>query len=394
MTDSLCILGAGLAGCSAALDLAQRGHAVTLIDRANRPMMAASRHNEGKLHLGYIYAADPDRRTHRIMAEGSLRFLGEIERLTGMPRTMQSVSAGFNYIVPEDSLIPAQALWSHVQAVDDTVAALGGQLPRSTWLSPEALSRHYGRTVTGGFRTPEIAIDPGRLSDIVGAAVLAHPNIDFLSATIREARQEAHGGYSLTLRWQNETVQLTAPRVINALWTDRLRLDAMVGLHSPHTWSRRWKATVMIDVPAKAVTLPPTTAMVGAYGDFVLYGAQRVYVSWYPTCRLSMQTLGGETVHTPADEETIRRDSLDTLARLIPGVRDLHFYAETTKIGGGVIMAVGDTDIDQRQSGLHARHQIGVEGSDNWLSVSTGKLCTAPMFGVQAAQRILAKAAA
>lgn len=394
MSETTTILGAGLAGCSAALELANAGGKVTLIDRAIRPMTAASRHNEGKLHLGYIYAADPDRRTHEIMARGSLTFLPEVARLTGTPQAMQVLSKPFTYIVPEDSQIPADTLWQHMEAVDDCIARLGGTLPCSIRTRPDRLRETYGPTVTAGFDTPEIAVDPGRLSDIVSAAVLAHPNITFLCATLREVQQEAHGGYTLRLRQSDETVTLTAPRVINALWSDRLRVDAMVGLTSPHRWSRRWKATVMIDAPPGAVDLPPTTAMVGPYGDFVLYGRSRVYVSWYPVCRLSMQLLGGEVQRGEADEETIRRKSLDALAVLVPGVAALHSFKESTHIGGGFIMAVGETDIDQTASGLHARHQIGVEGGGNWLSLSTGKFCTAPMFGVEAARRIAASAAA
>ena len=54
----IAILGAGLAGCSASLNLANKGIKVTLFDRLPLPMSAASLHNEGKLHLGYVYAED------------------------------------------------------------------------------------------------------------------------------------------------------------------------------------------------------------------------------------------------------------------------------------------------------------------------------------------------
>lgn len=55
------VLGAGIMGCSVAIQLARRGFDVTVFDRETAPMAAASRWNEGKIHLGYIYGADPTR---------------------------------------------------------------------------------------------------------------------------------------------------------------------------------------------------------------------------------------------------------------------------------------------------------------------------------------------
>jgi hypothetical protein len=72
-------------------------------------------------------------------------------------------------------------------------------------------------------------------------------------------------------------------------------------------------------------------------------------------------------------------------------VATLERHADTTRIGGGFIMAIGDTDIDDKGSGLHQRHQIGVTSHGNWISLSTGKFCVAPMFGVEAAQALAAQ---
>ena len=57
------VLGAGIMGSSAALLLSRRGAAVTLFDAQQRPLAGASRWNEGKIHLGFLYSADPSLRT-------------------------------------------------------------------------------------------------------------------------------------------------------------------------------------------------------------------------------------------------------------------------------------------------------------------------------------------
>ena len=68
------VLGAGIMGCSVAIQLARRGFDVTVFDREPAPMAAASRWNEGKIHLGYIYGADPTLATAQHLLTGGLLF--------------------------------------------------------------------------------------------------------------------------------------------------------------------------------------------------------------------------------------------------------------------------------------------------------------------------------
>ncbi len=65
---------------------------------------------------------------------------------------------------------------------------------------------------------------------------------------------------------------------------------------------------------------------------------------------------------------------------------------ESCEVGGGVIVAWGETDIDDPASGLHERHAIGPRSHGRYHSVDTGKLTMAPRFGKLAADRILAAA--
>src|SRR5207253_2589568 len=57
------VLGGGLQGCSTALALAERGVRVTLFDRNSQLLHGAALANEGKIHLGYMYAGDPSLNT-------------------------------------------------------------------------------------------------------------------------------------------------------------------------------------------------------------------------------------------------------------------------------------------------------------------------------------------
>ena len=406
MTDriSFVVLGAGLAGATAALRLAQQGHRVTVIDRMPRPLLGASRHNEGKLHLGYVYAADPVGLTRRMMAEGSLQFLRLLEDLTGFSQDAHLVSEGFRYVVPDTTMMTVEALWAHVETVDADVRALckrfgAPELARSRRLGVSECAGVYSDRVQAAFQTPEIAVDPARVSDLVSACLLAHPNIAFIGgAEVLDADRAGNGDYRVTLREGDDTRSVRAPCVINALWEDRTRIDAMLGIETPFKWMQRWKATLTIDVPQGAVELPSTTGFVGPYGDFVLYGGERIYLSWYSALCLSRSTEATpeetRALVETFDKEALRREALAGMAEIMPGVAALDRFAAQTKIGGGFIMAVGESDIDDPDSVLHQRHQIGVEARDGWISISTGKFCTAPQFGVAAAEAAMRKVSA
>ena len=56
---SIAIFGGGILGTCTTLELADRGLRLTVFERNAEPLSEASLYNEGKLHLGVVYAADP-----------------------------------------------------------------------------------------------------------------------------------------------------------------------------------------------------------------------------------------------------------------------------------------------------------------------------------------------
>src|SRR3954471_22307644 len=79
----IAVLGAGIMGVCTALYLARRGHAVTLFDAAEQPFSGASRWNEGKIHLGFLYSGDATLRSAPHVLPGALSFKPLVEDLLG-----------------------------------------------------------------------------------------------------------------------------------------------------------------------------------------------------------------------------------------------------------------------------------------------------------------------
>src|SRR5512132_2960066 len=117
-TDIL-VLGAGLQGTGVALELARRGLDVTVIDRDPRPVNRASLRNEGKIHLGFIYANDRTLGTALLQLDGALRFRSILARWIGRRVDTISRSTPFHYLVATDSIVAPARLALHYAAIEE-----------------------------------------------------------------------------------------------------------------------------------------------------------------------------------------------------------------------------------------------------------------------------------
>jgi hypothetical protein len=75
---------------------------------------------------------------------------------------------------------------------------------------------------------------------------------------------------------------------------------------------------------------------------------------------------------------------VEEIGRWMPGMADV----EVMQVDAGAIVAYGQTDIDDAASGLHVRTRVGVHSQGNYHSVDPGKLTTAPLFALEAAERV------
>jgi hypothetical protein len=117
----------------------------------------------------------------------------------------------------------------------------------------------------------------------------------------------------------------------------------------------------------------------------------RCYASWYPECLAATShdlvppttwvDARSEGTLTPEHRHVAER-TVAALAHHVPALASL----DVDVVAAGVIVAWGETDIDQHDSELHHRHQVGVhDHGSGHLSVDTGKLTTAPLFAAHVA---------
>ena len=399
------VLGAGLQGVCIALELARRGIKVELIDRDERPLNRASLRNEGKIHLGLVYAKDATMQTAESMLDGALSFGNLLNRWTDGAFASVAQSRPFTYLVARDSQLEPEELAHHYERVEQSYRArvasdpsldyLGGR-PEHLW-RPVKLTDVY-RTgvpdlVTAAFETVQTAVDLITMTALLRDAVASSPSIRFHAKHRVTAVRRREANFRVEEHDDGSSWTLDCDQVVNALWDGRLAIDASVGIHPQRRWSHRMKYRVLVDLPPELHDRPSATFVLGAYGDVVVHPGGRGYVSWYPECMQGWSEdlappdswdapCRGYVPDTEAAELASR--VLNATDRWFPGLAAARPYA----VDAGVIFAFGETDITDPSSHLHCRDEMGVQSVEGYHSVNTGKLTTAPLFALRAADAI------
>lgn len=397
------VLGAGLTGSLVALELVEAGHEVTLFDRQAQPFCGASLNCEGKVHLGYVYALDQSRRTALRMLRGAAVFRPLIARWTGEALFDRALSKPFLYAVPNDSLLPVAAIEAHFRAIAEAAQEMrAGPAPgpdgRLDW---ESLPRAtYGQTfdpdrIDAVLQTEERGLDVAELSGAIRAALAAAPRLLLRMGCQIERVSQVAGGYAVEGQEGDTALNERFPVVVNALWEHRVHIDATLGLPVGRALVHRFKYGLVSDRTEALAAIPNVTFLIGTYGDAVRYDGS-VFLSWYPSGLVS-QEIGvrpnrQDLLPDAARQEEIVQGTLDNLARLIPGAAAaLRLGVADWTLKGGFITAWGKTGIEDAESELHQRYDVGVYSQGDYHSIDTGKLTLAPELAAEACARILAR---
>ena len=396
------MLGAGIQGCCLALALARRGVTVDLLDQHPAPLLGASTNNEGKLHLGFVYAGDPNHATHDLMIRGSLSFASIIALLTGADPHDYAPRRRFHYAVPHDSQLTPDEVEAHFEAVE--AALLDYQAASSETYLGRRLDRCYRRCsddthgrlfaqglIAAAFETVEEVVFTLDLAAILRGAIVREPKVRFRGG-VEVTAVELGGATPVRVftRGDGRDAHDDYEAAANCLWDGRLTVDQSAGIVPERSWLFRYKAMVRVrDRALAGARIPSATLILGAYGDVVNYGDGDFYISWYPAFKLG-ETDGndGRVLHRlleQTDRGRMAREGIVAMAAYVPGVEQLLAGLGTAEVGGGVIFAWGATDIDDCGSMLHQRSMIGPQYHGTYITIDTGKYCMAPLFAEQVA---------
>ncbi|MBM7504044.1 glycine/D-amino acid oxidase-like deaminating enzyme [Agromyces aurantiacus] len=385
-------------GSSVAIHLARRGVEVTIIDREPAPMAAASRWNEGKIHLGYIYGADPTLATAQHLLTGGLQFAERLRELVEEDLDGHATTEDDIYLVHRDSVVGPDLLRARFEAVSGLVREhpdaarylVDVSDARATAIPPSELAELTGPEIVAGYRVPERSVETRWVADRLTAVLASQAGVtQRLGTTVVgvERRGDAVDAWRVnTADGAHEDVDV----VVNALWSGRLPIDVTAGLTPQRPWTHRYRLCLFVRTRT-VQEMPSALVAVGPFGDVKNYNGRDFYLSWYPV-GLVAQSDGLELATPPtptgAGAEAFAARVRAALEPIMPGVGAVLDDAESVVVHGGFVFARGAGALDDPRSGLHRRDRYGVERLGTYFSVDTGKYSTAPWLARELAEEI------
>lgn len=368
-------------------------------------MNRASLRNEGKIHLGMVYANDSSMATSELQLEGALSFWPLLTRWAGGQISQLSVSTPFCYLVARDSLMSPSALEAHYDKLQNTYQKRLAERPELSYLghtpeqltrpmSADEIARHFDTgTISAAFQTAERSVVTEQLAALLQTAIVESPNIEFVPNYRVETICRQNGGFQVAGHGPSGSWALDADQVVNATWDGRLELDQQMGMEA-EGWLYRLKYRTIAKLPGGPDGAPSATMVLGRYGDVVIRPDGTAYLSWYPSALRGWSQAIKPPIQwqaacqgqvSPEDSKDIAKDMIEAISQWYPQLS----AAEPILVDAGVIVAYGDTDIDDKTSNLHQRSQVGVTSHEGYHSLDGGKLTTAPLFAELAARRVL-----
>jgi len=396
-------MGGGLQGCCIAMALADHGARVTLFDRNPALLTRAAVANEGKVHLGYMYGGDPSLRTAKMMMRGALSFAPLLCRWLANDAGDFETSDPAAYVVHRCSQQEPDRIHAYLNAVHRLIQDAVGTSRRGDYFnadlaspirpwSKRELEIELSNQALAAFQSPEVAIDPVALADLIRQRIAATPTIEVRTNHLITSVDLERSRVASTSNDIHHDDGFD--HIVNSLWDGRIAIDSAAGMRPRRKWIHRLKYGVSFRPPDAARPARSMTIVLGPFGEVVRYRNGTVYLTWYPSC-LTDRTFDAEPPFWPImpDEplrSTIFGGTYSGLAAIHPVLSE---YAadelSDVVVRGGPIVAWGETDIDDPNSELHNRFEIGVTSVGRYHSVDPGKLTMAPYLADECARRII-----
>jgi hypothetical protein len=378
-------------GSCLSLFLARKGVDVTLFDMAPAPMTGASRWNEGRIHLGYIYSADPSLRTAHYVLPGGLSFGRLVSDLLGESLAGEMTREYDLFLVHSESVVDAAHVHRYLDAVSDLVREqpeYGKYLsdPSNTRVFPlsraELDSVADTRNITAGFRVPERSVRTSWIADRICATLSAEPGVTpRMDARVTSATPVGPVDGSWCVQCEGGGGEIFDV-VVNALWHGRLAIDLTAGLAPEGEWSNRYRVSVFART-SRPIDVPNAIVVTGPFGGIRSCNGRDFFLSWYPTGLLSDSNalLPEQPMPLSKKEKQCHVERVgEGLKSVMPGACEVLANADDIAVEGGFVFARGQGSIGDPDSSLHRRDRFGVQRFGRYFSVDTGKFSTAPLL--------------
>jgi hypothetical protein len=372
--QSIAVIGGGFLGTLIALRLSNLGLNVEIFESKSELFKGASYLGEGKIHLGYTYGLAQDSSLEQLI-ESAFNFTEIVESSLCKTIDWENItSIPFTYIVAHDSLISPHMFINHTQKIMKIIqkrihlqSSLGAHFQKNIEVK---------RMSENSFATSERAVDIEKLKEIILAELKIRDNINIhLNQEISLIETDISNKYSLNSK--TTRIEKKFDYILNCTWAKRFLLDRLFFSNIPEL-NYRTKLYVSAKTKLQETAL---TTILGKYGDLVIYNTGRLYASDYLTGLTSFIN-GNSTVFAEREslpEELIAKHWDYFKRRFSHYVPELDQITDITTFERTVV-AQGDSDIDQIDSGLHDRSPYCIARKGNYISALGTKFTTIPQL--------------
>jgi glycosyltransferase involved in cell wall biosynthesis len=386
------VMGGGIQGCCVALNLKKQGYSVCIIDKNSDLMQGASANNEGKIHLGFVYANDKTFKTAKKMLTDALNFSNNVEQLLEEKIDWEKIkSKKFLYLVPKTSLLNEQYLDSFLKELEKVYIEMINSDKNLNYLGkrdtkifkkiniPENYNKEYFECC---YETEEYAVCQNTLNKKILNKILEQ-HIDIICNTNIEMINKKHCYYEIITNKTN----IYSRRVVNCLWENKTKFDNFIFEEKKYDTNYRYKCGIISNQIEELKKCYSVTIVNGPFGDFVNFDVienKYMYFSWYPFSMKGFECSDSSPKDWSVDTLIkSTNDFIDDHQKIFSFLFGIHFNFVDPKIIGGIIVGKGNIDISEKTSELHMRNDVRLEKCDGYVSISTGKYTSAPYNALQ-----------
>jgi len=386
------VLGGGIQGCCIALMLRKHGYEVSLIDKGKDILNRASLNGTGKIHLGFVFGADPFLNTGKRLLLSALYFAPYFEYLLDEKIDWEKFkSTNFNYLVAKDSMLSPDQVDAYFQTLQDSYLeyirnenlTYLGKRPKRLFQKDSLPTQVNPDFFQACFATEEVCLYLESFNEVIKKKIQSENIPLLLNRCVTNVRR-TDNGFTVDISSSDGDNQIKSDLVFSCLWEGNRDLDKKIGIEIKKDYNLRLKCGIITTYPATLEGLHSFSIIQGPYGDCVIYPERkRSYFSWYPSSMKGM--LVDQSM--PLDWDAFCDGNIpETMKQRLVNENNMNFHQlipalpnfETPIIRAGVIVANGYSDIYDRSSKLHQRNEFPIAHYDGYFSINTGKLTHAP----------------
>ncbi len=365
--QNITIIGAGVAGIGTALELADRGHKVTLLDKNTLGYGASSR-NPGRMGLGFHYV---DFDTAKMYLSASIKvqrkfpdFLVAAELEKNHP-----FRRGRYFITKDSDYTPDEILNTYQKLKEEYIRLIQEDPENEVFGPPESffnilkpedyINEINSERIAVGVETAEHLFNWKKFSEHIKHILLNHPNISFLEQT--EVTQIQHNKnnesrYLLSLKQSKDehivSYDLKTDYVINSTWENIEHLNSQINcIMTPDFRTNRLKCLLLVKLPE---SLLESNSMFFCMGQHCMYSNLGNGYGMMTYAKVTnMETSTGLTLSentkrllrneaTQEEKKYIAEEMIQGVSKYIPAMKD----AQWIDVRYGIVQTAGKTTIE------------------------------------------------